>query len=382
MTRGRQANTAHLVAADADEAREQWIAVFARDRADLGPAHAAGLAAAEAARYAPSRPLAQVVADLYRAWTVEQNCLDRLAFWQPRHDQLREVVALEAPHFGELDRLKVAWERAAIAAEQAHQRAQASAAAITTHADRLRDDLLHSWDDERQAARAAAKVVLDGPGRLGLRRAAVARAGEQLTDWAYRWRPHVPTLPSDVQQLAHTANWFDNRPALWHAFDTSARPAAEQAHPEHAGLHDAADAARQERDQAWSALTEAQRQRDQRLRRMGPAAWTPDPEARLTEMDRDIAATRQELTDARARIATLTAERLAVPTAEAALQTQPENRLTQEHDAWRARRDTAQRAARTATRQHVGSDNTVRLPRPEDLHYLQHRPGPSRGIPR
>jgi hypothetical protein len=48
MTRGREANTAHLVAADLDDAREQWIDAFGRDRADLGPA-AAGQAAARAA---------------------------------------------------------------------------------------------------------------------------------------------------------------------------------------------------------------------------------------------------------------------------------------------------------------------------------------------
>ena len=59
MTRGRAANTTHLVAADTAEAREQWIAVFGRDRADLGPGHAAELAAREAARYAPLRPLDQ-----------------------------------------------------------------------------------------------------------------------------------------------------------------------------------------------------------------------------------------------------------------------------------------------------------------------------------
>ncbi|MDQ1660317.1 MAG: exodeoxyribonuclease alpha subunit, partial [Blastococcus sp.] len=47
MTRGREANTAHLIAADLPEAREQWVAVFVRDRADLGPAHAAELAARE-----------------------------------------------------------------------------------------------------------------------------------------------------------------------------------------------------------------------------------------------------------------------------------------------------------------------------------------------
>ncbi len=57
MTRGRTANTAHLVAADLGEAWQQWIAVFGRDRADLGPGHAAQLAATEAARYAQPRPL-------------------------------------------------------------------------------------------------------------------------------------------------------------------------------------------------------------------------------------------------------------------------------------------------------------------------------------
>nr|WP_239521347.1 MobF family relaxase [Blastococcus saxobsidens] len=71
MTRGRLSNTAHLVAADVAEARAQWIAVFGRDRADLGPGHAAELAAREAARdrqgrssdrtaAAPPRPVAPV----------------------------------------------------------------------------------------------------------------------------------------------------------------------------------------------------------------------------------------------------------------------------------------------------------------------------------
>jgi exodeoxyribonuclease V alpha subunit len=62
MTRGRRSNTAHLIAENVGDARDQWIAVFARDRADLGPAHAAALAATEAARYAlspvPGPPIA------------------------------------------------------------------------------------------------------------------------------------------------------------------------------------------------------------------------------------------------------------------------------------------------------------------------------------
>jgi hypothetical protein len=40
MTRGRHGNTAHVVAESVEEARRQWVEVFARDRADLGPAHA------------------------------------------------------------------------------------------------------------------------------------------------------------------------------------------------------------------------------------------------------------------------------------------------------------------------------------------------------
>ena len=53
MTRGREANTAHLIAEDLDDARGQWTLTFARNRTDLGPAHAARLAAQEAAKYEP-----------------------------------------------------------------------------------------------------------------------------------------------------------------------------------------------------------------------------------------------------------------------------------------------------------------------------------------
>ena len=367
MTRGRGSNTAHLVAADADEAREQWTAVFGRDHADLGPAHAAQQAAAEAARYAPARPLADVLAELSAAWTVEQRCLQRLAYWHPQRETLREVVTREAPHAGELANLRAARDQAAITAQQAHQRAQVSATAVATEADRIRDRLLSFWDGERGAARAAAKVVLDGPGRLGLRRGAVTRAGEQLADWADRWRAHVPCLPSDAKALARLAGWFDDRPALWAAVDTSARNEAEQAHPEHGRLRGEADTARQQHEQARSALAEAHGQRDQRLRGLEPAAWTPDPEARLAELDRGIAAIGQELTAARARIATLTAE----PTVLA----QPADRLAQERDAWRIGRDAERAARRTAVSATSPPGSTRGMHPPEPVPYRMRSPG-------
>lgn len=56
MTRGRDHNTAHLVADSVEDARGQWVEVFARDRADLGPAHAAQLAAEDIERYGPTAP--------------------------------------------------------------------------------------------------------------------------------------------------------------------------------------------------------------------------------------------------------------------------------------------------------------------------------------
>ncbi|MDN4172253.1 MobF family relaxase [Nocardioides sp. SOB77] len=54
MTRGRHHNTVHLVAESLDEARSQWVDVFHRDRADLGPSHAAQRAAADIDRYGPN----------------------------------------------------------------------------------------------------------------------------------------------------------------------------------------------------------------------------------------------------------------------------------------------------------------------------------------
>ena len=56
MTRGRERNVAHLVAESLDDAKRQWIDVFGRDRADLGPAHAAIRAAEEIERYGPKAP--------------------------------------------------------------------------------------------------------------------------------------------------------------------------------------------------------------------------------------------------------------------------------------------------------------------------------------
>lgn len=51
MTRGRHSNVAHLVAESVGDARKQWVEVFSRDRADLGPAHAKAQALDAVDRY-------------------------------------------------------------------------------------------------------------------------------------------------------------------------------------------------------------------------------------------------------------------------------------------------------------------------------------------
>ena len=56
MTRGRNTNTAHLVADTTDDARRQWIETFTRDRADLGPAHARDTALETIDTYGPLAP--------------------------------------------------------------------------------------------------------------------------------------------------------------------------------------------------------------------------------------------------------------------------------------------------------------------------------------
>ena len=69
MTRGRNSNTAHLVAETLEDAKQQWVEVFARDRADLGPAHAKQQAIEAVDRYGPQqrrRPLTPRVEEARR----------------------------------------------------------------------------------------------------------------------------------------------------------------------------------------------------------------------------------------------------------------------------------------------------------------------------
>jgi hypothetical protein len=331
MTRGRQANTAHLVAADLADAREQWIAVSARDRADIGPAHAADLAAREAARYAEPRPLEQVLADLHGAWATEENCRVRLALDEPIRDRLRQIVALGWDPYERMQAAKERHLQTWREADRAEKRLRDAEVIVGGDTDRIRDKLLQTWIGQRDPVRQAARVVLQGPGLLGLRRGAVTRAGAQLMTWGDTWRPVLPGLPTDSRGLAEHVDHSDYGRALWTAFDAAARRTAERAHPDCAALQPEAASARKALELATHALENARREETAMVGRFGGIALSHDPAGQLAELDRELTADHTALDAAQARIAQLTAE--------PALLGQPAGRLNRERDTWRARRD-------------------------------------------
>ncbi|HEX5495027.1 MAG TPA: MobF family relaxase, partial [Mycobacteriales bacterium] len=148
MTRGRGANTAHLVAETVENARSQWVAAFARDRADLGPAHAAQLAAAEADRYAPGRDADRVLIDLRQAWTAEQDARQVLTALVGRRDRLAAVVQVRAANQRQLAPLGEDAAQARRDAERARAQAGAAEAAVDVDTQRVTGAVLHQWGGE------------------------------------------------------------------------------------------------------------------------------------------------------------------------------------------------------------------------------------------
>jgi hypothetical protein len=102
MTRGRENNTAHLVAENVNEARQVWVETFGRDRTDLGPAHAAMCAAEDLDRYAPHRPLEAALADLRAAWTTERRLRGVLGRAVNRHFFLTQDGEPATPYVAKL----------------------------------------------------------------------------------------------------------------------------------------------------------------------------------------------------------------------------------------------------------------------------------------
>jgi hypothetical protein len=340
MTRGRHANTAHLIAADLDDARDQWITAFARDRADHGPTHAARLAAAEAAGYAIARPLEAVLGELRHAWSIEQDCRDRLEQDIARRDLLAQIVPLRHAVDHDVPPLRAAWDRAADTARQARDQAEAAERTLTTATYTTREALLAAWDRQRPAAGQAAQTVRDRPGRLGQRRKTVARARDQVTAWAEHWRPLVPDLPTDIPGLLDRLCWFEDRPRIWGQLDQAARAQADAEHPDaRAALH-AAETTAESARRAWQDYRDTDQHYQHALAHFGNLAHTEHPDRRLADLTSTIPAIAGRLRDARGQVAALLAE--------PALRALPPEKISTEREGWqadRAAREHAQQAA-------------------------------------
>lgn len=353
MTRGRDHNVAHLVATDLDEARAIWCGVMGRDRADLGPAHAAKRVVEEMERYAPQRPREVVLDRLRGAWTRRADLTERAADLARHQADIEAVLAIRARHDPHLRQLH---EEVRATAARSNAAAGALKALEATMASEQRDllgDLLDHWHREHLDAYQAAAVLRTGPGRpgrfgpFGQNRRQIRDARDTLTSWAQRWRPILPDLATEPEAVRRD---LDAPPealrgeCLRQAFAGTARQTVAQAHPEAEPLRTEAATTQQAAEEALGALTTLHTRLGEQLRpyRWARARADALPRA-LAEIRGDLEAIEPVLEEARQEV-----ERLRhAPEIRSLLPGQ----LDTEHDRWQADRTAAQEAERAAVAQ-------------------------------
>ncbi|WP_141006413.1 MobF family relaxase [Nocardioides humi] len=166
MTRGRHGNTAHIIAETMTDARRLWVEAFGRDRADLGPTHAAARAAEDVDRYgiqvAPPRLLDEALADLHAAWKQQRQLHTAI-----RRAEQRRSLALaygadvvlpgEPSHDENLDQItgEIAGYKTRLAAAKTKARTIAREPALAALGrDGLQQEM-NRWSGEQNALQAA-----------------------------------------------------------------------------------------------------------------------------------------------------------------------------------------------------------------------------------
>jgi hypothetical protein len=355
------------------------MATFSRDRADLGPAHAARLAASQAATYATGRPLEQVLDDLRAAWTLQADLTGHLAQAASVRDELARIVPLRAESDPQIAHLRSAEQQARADSGDARARLKQTEAAITTATSDLARDLKDGWDRAYPDTARAAETIRAGTGRFGRGRAEVNAARENLTSWARAWQPilsDVTGLPVDAlldpDQLS-TRMPFNGGSALHAAIGRHAEHTAVQARPELAATRHAVEVADQHVRDARAARTAAENARADQFDELGlgSLAYTDRPAQQLAAAEGNLHKLTQQLTQTQDRISTLGRE--------PAIRTLPARRLQTEHDTCvrdhEHEKDARARAAWAARN----------APRPnhDNEHYLDlHRSGADHGISR
>lgn len=220
-TRGRYANTLHVVAGAREEALELVAAAGRRDRADRGLDEARSRARAQAL---------SVLRDPGNLWRTEEELEGDAASIEWR---LREALA-GMHDFPVMDPAEVARADAADAA-----RAKRAGDLASWHQGQMealgasRPRLVEEARTALHGARSDARIVSAGPGLLGRRGAQVREAQARLGDVASRWG--LESLPGpqwNDQALAHAAHQAVERalnPRLNHHL-AEADKAAQEAH--------------------------------------------------------------------------------------------------------------------------------------------------------
>ncbi len=255
MTRGRAANTVHLVAENLGDARTQWIDVAGRGRPDLGIAAARAQAERAASQYAASTPprvtvdarLAQVLDQLRRAWTEQARAGEQLARLEPRLVRAQADASRREHNERILAPLREQMHTTRAAADAAEQQAAAARGLLEQRAEQIQASLRANWDTDRPVAAGAARSVQAGAGRLGWLTGALANvqdAQRLLSQWAEKWRPVQPEL-TDGAAAARFAGRHPGNDRIADALDRYALHRAGQELPAQVQLIRAAEPASQ-----------------------------------------------------------------------------------------------------------------------------------------
>jgi exodeoxyribonuclease V alpha subunit len=365
MTRGRVSNTAHLVAADLDDAREQWIAAFGRDRADLGPAAAGQAAARAAAGYRTPRPLSEVLTELRTAWTEQLTAHRHLERLEEHLDQVQAQAAWEAHCHRALAPFETACAAARTALERADQAATGCAAVLTDRADHHAAALRQTWDTQLVHAEHAAQTIAAGPGRLGIHRGRVRNAQQHLDTWKATWSPVFTGSDLDPHRIAARPIAFGSHvQRVTHALGEHARRLAAADRPDEASRLHAAHLAREQYHAAAAAYHQTRHNLQQRshlpLYATGAASQLPELTKRVQDAQH------------RVRSADQLIERL---TNDPAITRHPNPRalLQHAHTGWATEQAAAHQQAASRT---PGLVRSIRHD-PAPIHHVDH--GPSLG---
>ena len=230
--------------------------MFGRDRADLGPAAAAEQAAEDIERYGtqkPTRPLDEVLADLWAAWTRQADLHEQHQRLAGERDALQQVAAIQARYTPDRERLRGDEVDARRRWLQARQQVVDLEATLTSETADLQTRVWGAWRQELSQAQRAAEVVRDGAGRLGQHRRQVRDASAELTAFAARWHPALPDLATDPAELADQVMWLHGR-RVEDPINAFVARAVADAHPD-------ADQIRETERDAYAAYDRAERSR-------------------------------------------------------------------------------------------------------------------------